>query len=160
MPLIKNGALATDPWQALADDAPVPAAGAVTVSYDRWLREREVLKERRDPIGLRVGNTQAIAAIVDDLKNFGVVVLHFPKFTDGRAYSQARLLRERHGYTGELRASGVVLRDQLLFMHRCGFDAFEVDAKEPVEVMRKAMAEFDHFYQPTGDHRPARLVRP
>ena len=82
---------------------------------------------------------------------------HFPRFTDGRAYSQARLLRGRLGFTGELRASGDVLRDQLLFMQRCGFDAFAVGERAVAEDWLKAFREFDVFYQPAEDHRPSQL---
>ena len=75
------------------------------------------------------------------------------RFGDGRAYSYARLLRERHGYKGELRAVGNVLRDQLVFMVRCGFDSFEVASDQAAEAWREAMAEFTRWYQPTGNSR-------
>ena len=70
---------------------------------------------------------------------------------DGRAFSQARLLRERHGFKGEIRATGAVLRDQLLFMQRCGFDAFEIVNQDAVAAWRAALAEIQVFFQPTGD---------
>ena len=74
---------------------------------------------------LTLANTDDVMQVQDRLATAKLVVLNFPKFTDGRAYSQARLLRERLGYTGELRATGAVLRDQLPFLLRCGFDSFE-----------------------------------
>ncbi|MHA1154101.1 MAG: DUF934 domain-containing protein, partial [Alphaproteobacteria bacterium] len=86
---------------------------------------------------------------------FQVIALEFPSFGDGRAYSYARLLRERHGYRGELRAVGNVLRDQALFMRRCGFDAFEVAEGTAVAGWREALGEISVFYQPTEDGRPA-----
>ena len=89
-----------------------------------------------------------------------MVALEFPKFRDGRAYSTARLLRERYGFAGELRAVGDVLRDQFLFMHRCGFDAFEVADEQAVAAWRKAIAEFTVFYQTATDGRaPAGALR-
>jgi uncharacterized protein (DUF934 family) len=86
-------------------------------------------------------------------------VLNFPRFGDGRAYSQARLLRGRLGYWGELRAAGNVLRDQLLFMQRCGFDAFEVGPRAVTENWTAAFGEIDVFYQPTEDGRPWAMRR-
>ena len=82
-----------------------------------------------------------------------MIALEFPTFKDGRAYSTARLLRERHGFRGELRAVGNVLRDQLSFMHRCGFNAFEVDGDDAAEKLREALAEVGACYQWTGDRR-------
>ena len=86
--------------------------------------------------------------------------LVFPSFRDGRAYSQARLLRERHGFEGELRATGQVLRDQFLFMLRAGFDAFEVIKDADAEAFAQASRRYSVFYQPTGDGRAtARAAR-
>ena len=91
------------------------------------------------------------------MKRFALIALEFAKFTDGRAYSYARLLRQRYGYEGELRAIGQVLRDQLLFMHRCGFDAFEVVKPDAVAAWRAALAEISLFYQRAADARPTVL---
>jgi uncharacterized protein (DUF934 family) len=85
------------------------------------------------------------------------VALVFPTFRDGRAYSQARLLRERHEFRGELRATGQVLRDQLLFLHRAGFDAFEVSKENDTAAFREALQRYSVFYQPTGDGRTSAL---
>jgi uncharacterized protein (DUF934 family) len=87
------------------------------------------------------------------LDRFAVVALEFPVFTDGRAFTSARLLRERYGYTGEVRAVGNVLRDQVLFMLRCGFDAFEMKSDDAAENWRAAIAEIDVFYQAAADRR-------
>ncbi|HIM25356.1 MAG TPA: DUF934 domain-containing protein, partial [Rhodospirillales bacterium] len=87
----------------------------------------------------------------DDLEHLGVVALAFPVFKDGRAYSNARRLRERHGYTGEIRAIGNVLRDQYLFMLRCGFDALEVKEGETEKDWQKATKAFSVFFQPAAD---------
>jgi uncharacterized protein (DUF934 family) len=153
MSLLKDGALARDPWVAVGDDAPLPEAGAPIVSLARWQRDRAALRARNGALGVRLPNSAAVEAIADDLDRLALVALEFPKFNDGRAFSQARLLRERYGYAGELRATGQVLRDQLLFMARCGFDAFEVAKGEPVAAWAQALTEFTVFYQPTGDGR-------
>jgi len=83
----------------------------------------------------------------------------FPTFRDGRAYSQARLLRERYGYRGEVRATGQVLRDQFLFMLRAGFDAFEVRKPADAEAFAGTVKRYSVFYQPTGDGRLTALHR-
>ncbi len=93
--------------------------------------------------------------IAGDLERLAVVALEFPKFNDGRALSQARLLRERYGYRGEIRAAGKVVRDLLLFMHRCGFDAFETDDKVTAEIVARSLASFSLAYQPAADGRPS-----
>jgi uncharacterized protein (DUF934 family) len=102
---------------------------------------------------LTLANTDDVQALGGKLADVKLIVLHFPKFTDGRAYSQARLLRERLGYTGELRATGAVFLDQLPFLLRCGFDSFESDQKGFAEALARARTLFSVVYQPTGDGR-------
>jgi len=102
---------------------------------------------------LTLANTDDVMQVQDRLATAKLVVLNFPKFTDGRAYSQARLLRERLGYTGELRATGAVLRDQLPFLLRCGFDSFESEQPGFAEALEKARGLFSVVYQPVGDGR-------
>jgi len=102
---------------------------------------------------LTLANTDDVMQVRDRLTTAKLVVLNFPKFTDGRAYSQARLLRERLGYAGELRATGAVLRDQLPFLLRCGFDSFESEQPGFAEALEKARGLFSVVYQPVGDGR-------
>jgi uncharacterized protein (DUF934 family) len=155
MLLAEDGTLGVDDWHHLADDEPIPASGAITVSFARWQTDEAALQLRADKLGLRLPNTIAPQEIAGDVSRFALIVLHFPKFTDGRAYSQARLLRTRFGYKGELRAEGEVLRDQLLFMRRCGFNSFVVGERAIKENWAKAFSEFDVFYQqPTDGHGP------
>lgn len=154
MPLIKNGRQIDDRWRFLADDEPLPPDGPVVVSLERWQREQNLLLSRKGPLGIRLKAGQHPKTIAADVCRFELIALEFPKYTDGRAYSYARHLRERGGYKGELRAVGQVLRDQLLFMHRCGFDAYEIDRPDALEVWRKALGEISVFYQPTADGRP------
>ena len=153
MPLIKNGRLADDPWTALADDAALPPTGPVIVSLTRFRAGRDALLARGAPLGVRLKSSELAAEIGADAPRLDLVAIEFPVFRDGRGYSTARLLRERYGYRGELRAVGNVLRDQLLFMHRCGFDAFEIADTHAVEAWQRALAEFSVFFQPTGDGR-------
>ena len=141
MPLIKDGRLSDDPSTA---------PGLEMVDLARWSDQREALLQGNRPLGLSVKPDDAIDDIASDLDRFQVVALEFPAFTDGRAYSQARLVRERHGYRGELRAVGNVLRDQLQFMQRCGFDAFEVSA-DAADDWVAALSEISLHYQPAGE---------
>jgi len=102
---------------------------------------------------LLLSNTEDVLKLGDRLDGVKLIILEFPKFTDGRAYTQARLLRERLGYTGELRAAGQVYIDQIPFMLRCGFDSFASAQKGFAEALTKARSLFSVVYQPTGDGR-------
>jgi uncharacterized protein (DUF934 family) len=156
MPLIKDGRRVDDLWVAVADDAPLPAGRPVIVSLKRWQAEHDLLVERDAPVGVRLKSNELAETIAADAGRLGLIALEFPGFRDGRAYSTARLLRERHRFRGELRAVGQVLRDQFLFMQRCGFDAFEVSDAQ-ADAWPAAIAEFSVFYQPTGDGRPTAI---
>ena len=155
--VIKGRRIVEDSWQHLADAAELPAGPAI-VSLARWKRERETLAARGEPVGVRLPNTADVAELAGDLPELAVVALEFPKFADGRAYSQARLLRERWRYRGEIRAVGDVLRDQLFFMARSGFDAFELRADRSLEDALTAFGEFSESYQPAVD-QPQPLYR-
>jgi uncharacterized protein (DUF934 family) len=153
MPLLKDGTIVEDPWVAVADGDAPPEGKPLLVSLARFQAERSSLVARGVPLGVKVPNTTDIAILAPDFGTLSLVALVFPKFNDGRAFSQARLLRERHGFKGEIRATGAVLRDQLLFMQRCGFDAFEIVNQDAVAAWRTALAEIQVFFQPTGDGR-------
>ena len=154
MPLIKQGRFVEDPWRHVEDGAALPAGVPATVSWQRWSSERDALLAREAPLGLRLPNDVSPMMLEQDVAHFDLIALSFPKFIDGRAFSQARLLRSRCGYKGELRATGEVLRDQLLFMRRCGIDAFEVSERARPENWLAALEEFGLFYQPAADGHP------
>ena len=149
--VIRSSALArprveNDMWQTLGVDASQPVAeipaGPVIVPLAVWTERRDELLERRDPLGVWLKPDDEPAELAPDLARFAVVALHFPKLGDGRGYSNAALLRTRHGYRGELRAFGDIGRDQLLPLARCGFDAFRLaDPHDP----EKALAAFDEL---------------
>jgi len=153
MALIKDGKLVEDPWLALDDEAPIPQDRDVIVGLERWRRDRAALKQRPGRLGVRLTADQLAGEIAGELADFDLIALEFPKFGDGRAYSTARLLRERHGFTGELRAVGNVLRDQFVFLHRCGFDAYQVADARAADVWLEALGEIQVWYQPTADGR-------
>ena len=159
MPLVKNGRIATDLYLHVADGAELPGDGAVLVSAARFLEDPEALLKRAGKLGVIWPNNRDVDDLVPHLDRLGAVALVFPTFRDGRAYSQARLLRERHGYEGELRATGQVLRDQFVFMSRAGFDAFEVKKDADADAFAETMKRYSVFYQPTGDGRVTALNR-
>jgi len=150
MPLIKNGAAADDKFVAVGDDAPLPDAPAV-VSLTRFLKEREALLARNTAFGVRLKSGESPALLGDDVQRLSLIVLEFPKFRDGRAFSWARMLRTRLGFTGEIRASGDFLYDQLAFMVRVGIDAFEVPEAITPDAFQRALSEMRLVYQPAAD---------
>jgi uncharacterized protein (DUF934 family) len=158
MAILKHGALQPNDWLTVADDAALPEGKPAVVSLDRWLKEREALLGRpgdnRGPIGVRLKSDQSPMTIAEDLERISLIVLEFPKFTDGRGYSHARALRQRLGYKGELRAVGNVLRDQYLFMDRCGIDSIEIADDANVAGYLESLGEFSIWYQPAADQRP------
>lgn len=149
--IIKDRHIQADDCVHLQDDAPLPASAPFTVSLARWRSERETLQPRRDDAGVRLPNDLDVNEVAGELTGLARIVLEFPKFGDGRALSQARVLREQHGFKGEIRATGDVLRDQLWHMHRCGFDAFELRPDRPLEDALKAFSEMSVTYQPGTD---------
>ena len=159
MPLIKDGHLADDPWTYVGEDDTVPPSCPVIVPLGRWHSDRQKLLDRDALLGVRLASNELASTIATDLQYLSLVAVEFPAFRDGRAYSTARLLRERHRFTGELRAVGNVLRDQFLFMHRCGFDSFEVADEKAAEAWQTAIREISVWYQTTGDGRVAAATR-
>lgn len=159
--MIRHGGIIEDHWRHVVDDDALPPEGDVIVTEARWHAERETLLARRDGrIGVRIHGETDLSALAPDLGALAVIALEFPAFKDGRCLSQARLLRERFGYSGELRAVGDVLRDQLAYMARVGIDAFEVRADRSLEDALQAFEEFSGHYQlnPVG-HSPRELRR-
>lgn len=158
MPLVKDGKLAEDSWQTVDPEATtMPGGDRLIVRLAQWNEHKVELCARGGVFGIRLAPDEGPEQIVEDLVHFDLVALEFPAFTDGRAYSHARLLRERLGFEGEIRAVGDVALEQLVFMQRSGFDAFEIDSETPVEDWETAFADIDVFYQPTADGRETAL---
>jgi uncharacterized protein (DUF934 family) len=176
MALIKDRRPAHDRWQLLepgtaggtaavasepgtAGQLPVvPPTGDVIVPLAAWRTQRGELLARSGALGVWLSGTDDAAEIAQDFERFGVIAVDFPSFTDGRGYSTGRLLRQRYGWTGELRAIGDVQRDQLFYLARCGFDAFALRAGEDLESALEAFGEFSEAYQ-TSVERPLPLFR-
>ena len=153
MALLKNNAVVEDPFTDVSGQETIPAQGAVLVNLDQWQEGRKQLLKRTDPVGVRLRSDQPPELIAADLESLALVALEFPVFRDGRAYSYARLIREQYRFGGELRAVGDVLLEQLHFMERTGFDAFELQSDDPLGDMTIASADFDVWYQPAADGR-------
>jgi uncharacterized protein (DUF934 family) len=153
----KAFSLAEDPFTTVGDDQAIPP-GDVIVSLTRFQGDGEGLLGEGRAVGVRLESDEAVEALAYDLPRIAVVALAFPKFGDGRAYSAARLLRERFGYKGEVRAVGDVLREQAGFMVRCGFTAFEPADGSSLEDWQRASQRFRHVYQRSTDGRPPAFV--
>jgi uncharacterized protein (DUF934 family) len=159
MPLVKRGKITDDGFVHIADGAELAGDGAVLLSAARFLENPESFLQRKAGTGVIWPNNRGVDDLVPYLDRLAAVALVFPSFRDGRAYSQARLLRERHCYRGELRATGQVLRDQFVFMLRAGFDTFEVKKQSDAEAFAQTVKRYSVFYQPTGDGRLTALHR-
>ena len=163
MPLWKSRTFVEDRWQMVADDAPVPADVPVVLSLRRWRENRATLAARNAPLGMQIDPGGDWRDVVADLPRFPVIVLTIPKYADGRAFSIARLLRERDGYTGEIRAAGVYIIDQVPFMMRVGIDAFLTSDPVLIKAFETGVwPEVPHYLQPawSGDGEVPAGTRP
>lgn len=158
--IIRNQAIVEDDWIPLDDAAPVPPTGKLIVSQARWLAEKDALKPRGQ-LGVRIEPSLDVALLADDLRFLSLVVIPLVFIKprpeggltyDGRGYSQARLLRERYAFKGEIRAAGGVFRDAMYYMHRCGFNEFEVREGQDLEDALLAFKDFTApAYQAAAD---------
>ena len=148
----RNGRFEPQDWPVLAADAPVPPEGGVRIGKARWLAERDALVAGGAAVGLALEPADDLDGIEADIGRFPVISVHFPKFGDGRGFSQARLLRERHGFGGEIRAVGDVLIDLVPFMFRVGITALEVEnAPTRAALAGGRLPLVPFFYQPAAD---------
>ncbi len=154
--IIKGREVVADDWSVLrleedeaADGAVVPE-GKIIVPLAVWLAQRDTLAARA-AIGVWIGADERPETLKGEFDKFAVVAVDFPKFTDGRGYSIAYNLRKRLGYTGELRAIGDVLRDQLFSMHRVGFDAYATRPDRSIHDALKGLTVFSETYQASVD---------
>ena len=141
-----------DPFTYVADDQDL-VPGDVILSLTRFEAEGDRLLSEGRAVGVRLKSDEDVEALAYDLPRISVIALEFPKFRDGRPYSNARILRERYAYPGELRAVGDVLREQAMFMLRCGFDAFEPADGSSAQQWQSVTQRFRHVYQRAADAR-------
>ena len=161
--LIKDRKIAADHWNRLELNAdgslpPVPATGDIIVPLALWEVRREELAARAGRLGVWLDSHEGPEAIANDVGLFGVIAVNFPKFIDGRGYSTGRLLRERYGYKGELRAFGDIFRDQLFQLSACGFNAFVLRAGEDPHEALASFRVFSESYQASVE-QPLPLFR-
>lgn len=161
--LIKDGAIVENTWTLLgkpdADAATVSVpAGKVLVPLSVWLAQKTQLQARGD-LGVWLDSDETAEQLGDDARNLTMVAVNFPGFMDGRAFSTARLLRERYGFTGELRAIGNFIRDQLCYLRRCGVNAFAfANPDADLDTAVKSLNDFNEYYQASVD-QPLPLFR-
>lgn len=151
MRIIKDGAIVEDSWVHVADGTPLPADGDVIVSLERYREQRDALRQHAGKVGVRLRNDQEAHVVADLASELPLIALDFPGFKDGRSYTTARLLRDRFGFKGNIRALGDVLRDQLLYMRRCGIDEFELKAGKDINGALEAFGELTVNYQGAAD---------
>ncbi len=153
--LIDRSGPRRDTWVRFNGDAAAIAPDAdVILPLDDWREYRQCWLSRAGKVGVSLGPSDDPAAIADDLRHLSLVVVEFPSFTDGRGYSTARLLRERYGWTCELRAAGDVLRDQLFLLARVGFDTFALRDDQDAAASVRAFGDFSEVYQAGVDRGP------
>ncbi len=159
--IIKNDQVIDETWHLLDKDATLDGISNcddLIVPLSLWREHSHALKARDGGLGVWLEADEQVEEIAEDLQHFQVIALNFPSFTDGRHFSSARLLRERYGYKGEIRAIGDVLRDQLFFMKRCGFDAYALRAdRDPYDALA-SLQDFSEVYQAATD-QPQPLFR-
>ncbi len=159
--LIKGDALVKETWHLLPADTTLEGlsnSDDLIVPLNLWLEHAHALKARDGGLGVWLDSDEEVEAIADDLEHFQVIALNFQVFSDGRSYSNARLLRDRYSYKGEVRAIGDVLRDQLFLMKRCGFDAFVIREDRNAEEALQSLKDFSEVYQAATD-QPQPLFR-
>jgi len=158
MVLVKDGVIAEDRWARIVDRR-LPFGRPLLLTLAEWRDLGPTPSLWRQPLGLILESDASLEALADDLHRFQLIALSFAKFTDGRAFSLARLLRRRYGFTGELRAVGHVLRDQFVHMHRCGFDAVEVADETTARAWVAEVNRYAAFYQ-VAERGPHRATAP
>jgi uncharacterized protein (DUF934 family) len=146
MPLLKNNAFVNDEWITVEGDDALPEGGKITVSFARLTVDWDALVKFTGVLGVKLANTDKVEALSPYLSKLGIIILSFPAFTDGRAYSLARGLR-LDGYRGELRAEGNLLPDQLQYMRQVGFDSFQVSDRFPLQSWQAASHQMSLAYQ-------------
>ncbi len=149
--LIKDGAIAVDTWLAPVPGNTPPAAGQLA-TLEQWL---ELADKKGSAVLLEPGQQPDV--LYDHLDEIAMIAISFPVFTDGRGFSYARRLRER-GFRGELRATGHFIRDQLTYLRRCGFNAFQMADESSLDEAMNSLGDFTEAYQ-AADDQPLPLFR-
>ena len=163
--IIKSDRIVDDLWNILKlteDQTPetvvIPTDEPTLLPLAVWQARKQEILASNTPVGIWLESSESPETLAGDLEHVALIGINFPKFADGRGYSTARLLRERYGYRGEIRAIGDVLQDQLFFMKRCGIDAYAVRADKDIEAALAGLRDFSETYQAAVD-QPQPLFR-
>ncbi|GAA5316580.1 MAG: DUF934 domain-containing protein [Candidatus Pelagadaptatus aseana] len=153
--LIKDGVVATDQWQLLTEieDGSSLPAGNIIIPVNVWLESREALAERKAEVGVWLNSDELADTLGEAAAELPLIALNFPTFMDGRGFSTARLLRDAYGFSGELRAIGGIIRDQLFYLKRCGFDSFSLADDIDAEAAIASFSDFSETYQGAEDQK-------
>lgn len=159
--LIKDGVIANDDWTLLNDAelvAGVIPAGNIILPLSIWQTHKDEMLNRKNEVGVWLASDELAEMIGSEADKLPIIALNFPTFMDGRSFSTARQLRERYNFTGELRAIGHIIRDQLFYLKRCGFNSYSFDDEIDVEEALKSLNDFTETYQAAVD-QPQPLFR-
>lgn len=161
MALLKNDSFVEDGWRRLEPGESLPLDGKVILSLSDWFDHRAEVSPSNVPLGLLIEPATQVRSIAEDVARFALIAVHFPKFSDGRGFSLARKIREELGFAGELRAVGDILFDQLHYLARCGFDAFEIDDTATIRLLEAGRRpSLGLYYQPAGSVEIPEKTRP
>lgn len=146
MKIIKDQQIVEDSWQFPADGDPLPT-GNICLSIARWQQEKTALQNHKGKLGILVQPEDSLAPIAGDLTQIDLVAINFPAFTDGRGFSHARLLRSQYGYSGEIRAVGQFITDQVCYLAQTGFNSFSLADTDRLTAALASMNDFSVSYQ-------------
>ena len=149
--VLKDNRLIDDSWTLLTEDSESLPSGDILLSYSQWQTFSDQLDSHDGSVGVIIEGNADIEDIIEPLLKLPLIAINFPKFADGRAFSSARLIRERYEYTGEIRAVGGFIRDQLYYLSRCGFNAFKFDDSVDLTESAKSLEDFSEAYQVSVD---------
>ncbi|MCO1335413.1 DUF934 domain-containing protein [Microbulbifer sp. OS29] len=163
--LIISGEIKTNEWQLVPQVEPgeeldltsLPP-GKIILPLRQWLKHCEALSERSGEIGVWLDSEEGAKLIGEEANQRPLIAVHFPAFADGRGFTAGRMLRERYRFTGELRAVGGFMRDQLTYLQRCGFNAYAFEGEQPLASLKDSMSDFGDSYQ-TGVDQPLPMFR-
>lgn len=155
---LKDGVVTDNSWQLVAADSESLPEGDILVPAALWRDNQQQLENHSGNVGVWIDSHEEIEEFAATITRAPVVAINFPKFVDGRGFSLARLLRERYGYIGEIRAIGHFIRDQLFLMQRCGFNAFQFDSEVDLAAASESLTDFSDSYQVAADE-PEPLFR-
>jgi uncharacterized protein (DUF934 family) len=149
--ILKNTEVVSDSWIQLDETAESLPTGNVLLSYEQWQNFADQLSNHSGSLGIWLEGHAEIEQIIEPLLDLPLIAINFPKFADGRGFSSARLIRERYNYSGELRAIGGFIRDQLYLLKRCGFNAFQFSDENELSDAAESLKDFSENYQVSVD---------